>query len=621
MDVSAVKLFVSNRNGAEPLDVVLRDLTIHADRINGLGTVVRTVYDKVFYGDPTSIEKGLLILGASAAPAPGNPNQPVMPVQGEVVPTRTVRVRAARAGMVVVVAPAANQVMMAPAAPAAAPVPAAAPAPAQVVAAPGPAPAAGTASAPAASGDPFAPDALLRLSLPPQKPRLHRNPRRRIPLDEVESIRFERTPSMSARFMGQPNLDFTMPGLSAKKDEASPKDVATPKKEAPKPDATEDVLAPPPGTEAPVKIAKVEPKKNGIRDLNLSLFNLRPAAIQQITINCQTDKGPTSWRVDTTDSQDWPIVVRRSGTEPSADLFLEPPPGDCFEKDFTIAVIYADGQNANTNAKADAHTKPDLAVDPKAPSVEPLGAWVFLTGDEKLFGKLEKIGPESVRITTPWQDHLDVPLARILGIHFCQLDRKETPESFAKKLKARGSEDQLLAQTKTGEVVVIPGILEGTEDDKLKFQYQGKTRTLPLKIVEGLVLGIAHGIGPVGRPADKLHIAFGSGRLGTMEGPRSGRLEGRNALGSGSETPGGGCPVRAIPERETDVSVRPDSQQGRGDPVFRPSAPWRRDVNLLGEPLKMNGQTYDHGVAVHSRSILTYDLNRPVYHVRSPARV
>ena len=75
-------------------------------------------------------------------------------------------------------------------------------------------------------------------------------------------------------------------------------------------------------------------------------------------MNGQTDKGPTSWRLDTSDSEDWPIVVRRSGTESSADLFLEPPPGDCFQKDFTINVMYEDNQNGNAQAKAEVHTSP-----------------------------------------------------------------------------------------------------------------------------------------------------------------------------------------------------------------------------------------------------------------------
>ena len=41
-DVASVKLFVTNRNGAEPINVLWRDLTVRADRISGLGTIVRT---------------------------------------------------------------------------------------------------------------------------------------------------------------------------------------------------------------------------------------------------------------------------------------------------------------------------------------------------------------------------------------------------------------------------------------------------------------------------------------------------------------------------------------------------------------------------------------------------
>jgi len=36
---------------------------------------------------------------------------------------------------------------------------------------------------------------------------------------------------------------------------------------------------------------------------------------------------------------------------------------------------------------------------------------------------------------------------------------------------------------------------------------------------------------------------------------------------------------------------------------------YKRDVSLLGEPLRIDGKTYDRGLAVHSRSSLTYDLN------------
>ena len=67
-DVMAVKLFATNRNGADAVNVLIRDLTIRADRINGLGTSVRTAIGEVRYADPTSIEKGLLIVGGPPKP-------------------------------------------------------------------------------------------------------------------------------------------------------------------------------------------------------------------------------------------------------------------------------------------------------------------------------------------------------------------------------------------------------------------------------------------------------------------------------------------------------------------------------------------------------------------------
>ena len=73
-DIAGVKLFASNRNGAEAVDVVLVDLTIRADRISGLGTEVRTVFGEVIRGEPTAIEDGKLIIGGPPkAPPPAPP--------------------------------------------------------------------------------------------------------------------------------------------------------------------------------------------------------------------------------------------------------------------------------------------------------------------------------------------------------------------------------------------------------------------------------------------------------------------------------------------------------------------------------------------------------------------
>ena len=336
---------------------------------------------------------------------------------------------------------------------------------------------------------------------------------------------------------------------------------------------------------------------------------MREAKIKQVTVNCQTDKGATNWRLDTTDSEDWPLVVRRPGNDISADLFLEPPPGDCHQKNFTITVMYEDGQAGNATTTAQEHTDPKLAVDSKKPAVPLLDAWLHLTGDEKLFGKLEGIGQESLRLTTPWQDHLEVPLTRVAGVHLGALERKESVESFAKRLKTRGSEDVLLAQTKNGEVIAIPGVLEGVDADKLRFRYQDRTRTMPLRQVEGLIMAAR----PESPRPDELHPVFtlphGVVVSGKWQDLDTSIWKVESAWGQALNLPATEIQgVRFAGGKMTYLSDLTPSKVEE-TPFFGHRLSWRRDLNLLGEPLRMKGRTYARGVAVHSRCALTYDLN------------
>jgi hypothetical protein len=615
-DVAAVKLFASNRNGAEAINVLLRNLAIHADRFNGLGTTVRTVYGEVIYAEPTAIEKGLLILGgepktpppskpdaAATKAAPRSSTQPKPTDAAKDAQQRTAAPKPATEK------PTGNAVTKAAAD--------------SLKTATEPAKAASEPSKPA-QVQVTGPKGAAAAAAKPAKPK---EPKAKVPLDEVESIHFERTPALAGRFLGQPNIDFTMPAPApdaAKKDapgaKPSEKETAAEpkvelKKTAEKPKAEakkqepDDVLAPPPGTAAAVKVKKVEPKPNGIRDLHLALANLHNAAIKQVTVTCPTDKGQASWRLDTGDSHDWPLVIRRAATEGWADLFLEPPAGDCHDKQFMVNITFANGQNANIQIKADKHSDPKLAVDPKAPAPPLLDVRVILTGEERLFGKLEKVGEETLKLITPRQEQLDVPLSRVVGVHVGLADRKESPESFAKRLKARANEDILLAQTKDGEVLAIPGIIEGTEGDRLRFRYQDKSRTLPLKQVEGWLLAARPDPETPGESSSIFTLPGGVVVAGKLKDIDTATWKVQTSWGPELSLPA--ADVQGVRFRGGKMTHLADLNPSKVEetPFFGRKLPWRRNVNLLGRPLTMNGQTFEHGLAVHSRCALTYDLN------------
>ncbi len=220
-DIAAVKLFVSNRNGAEPLDVLWRDVTIRADRLGGLGTTVRTVLETVVYAEPTAIENGVLIVGGTPRnppPAAGSGDAPDPKKPGEAPPRSPTKPPTSRRR------------------PTTGRRPGGGPAPAPATPAPG-----------RRHADRPRPSSATPAPAPAPKPEAKpKEPKARIPLDEVESIRFERTPVLAARFVGQKNVDLTLPAPAAKKDEPDPKGETKKKKER-RNEADDDALAPPAG--------------------------------------------------------------------------------------------------------------------------------------------------------------------------------------------------------------------------------------------------------------------------------------------------------------------------------------------------------------------------------------
>jgi hypothetical protein len=561
MDLAGVKLFVANRNGAEPVDVLFRDLIIHADRFTGLGTTVRTIAGTDIHGDPTALEGRILLVADNTPPRPPTP------------PT---------AGL----ADLPDQVFAGPLT--------LADLPDQVFAAP--------PSAPIrlAKGGVIAelPDQVFAEAVGPQA-----NPgpkiKARIPLDEVETIVFERMSNVTVKFVGQPNVDATGPGGSQAKDAKDEKK-----------GAGDDLSAPPPGTIPPPKMPKVEPKPSGIRDIHLALSGLRDAAIQQIMIQCPTDKGQAMWQLDTTGTPAWPISLRRAGKETWADLFLEPPEGDCHNRPFQINLMYADGQNANVQAQATGHTDPKLKFDPAAPT-HSLDARVYLAEDEQLFGKLEAITADALTLTTTWEEKINVPLARVLGVYMGMAEHKETPETFAKRLKTPSAEDLLLARAKDGaEVVAIAGVVESAKENKLTFAYRGKSRTLALKQVEGFVLAAR----PAPKPPTEVRPTF------TLSGGLvfSGKWVKIDGDKWQVETPWGqmvklpSAEIRSVRFRGGQMAYLSDLQPSKVEetPYFGRKTPYRKDVALDGSPLKLGDQSIDKGLAVHSRTVLTYDLDR-----------
>lgn len=609
-DVAAVKLFVTNSSGGDPVEVVWSDFSIDADRLTGMGTTVRSVFGDVVFADPTSLEGNVLVIGGEPKqpPAEQKPDAPKTPEAGKDAAKKKAETKDAKekkaqppdpsggpgsaandakpavseqsiafaSGKEVAKLVIAKESAPAPASPKAEPQPAA-------------------KQSPPKEGEPAKPaDANQKNAAKKEE----KKPKAKLPLDQVESIIFERPVKMEIKFLGQPNIDVTQPGLSAKKPGSDNKEAA----------AETNAFAPAPGTTIKI-IPKISPKPNGIRDLHLWLTGLFDSKIKQITIQAQSDKGQTQYRLDTANSDAWPLELKRSGVEPTADLFLEPPPGDCHDKQFTITITYEDGKNGNANIKVDQHTNAELKIDSDKPTGRTPEATVYLVDGGKVAGKFHGITGDLLALTTSWQAELKIPLLHIRGIHMGLLDRRESADSFRTRLDSRGAEDILLAQTREDEVLAVPGQLEGTQGDRLQFLYKEQSRTLPLEKAEGMVLAAR----PGSEPDDLLFQVFS-----LLDGTQlSGKWKDLNTKEWSIETLWGqqiNLPVEIVSSvrvRGGMMSYLSDLDPGAVEqvPFFSHQWSWRRDESLTGGPLKVAGRTYQRGIAVHSRCYLTYDLN------------
>ena len=174
------------------------------------------------------------------------------------------------------------------------------------------------------AAQPKSPPAQAKAPTAAPEARKPTEPKARIPLDEVESIRSSgRTTSGRARSSGQPNVDLTVARPAGKEGRA---EIAKkPRQEGAA--AADDALGAAAGTRPSRKVPRVEPKKNGIRDVRLALFGPEHREDQAGHRQLPDRQGADRLAARHLDSHDWPLVLRRSGTESSADLFLEPPPG------------------------------------------------------------------------------------------------------------------------------------------------------------------------------------------------------------------------------------------------------------------------------------------------------
>lgn len=398
------------------------------------------------------------------------------------------------------------------------------------------------------------------------------DPVRHIALDEIASVDLGNTPVLEADWIGQDNHDVAQVGGAA--------------------------------------------GGNGVQDIHIRLRGLPGGrTTKQILVLTRGGKGRGVWRLDTARTPNWKLVAERGEGSPVADVYLEPINHDCFERDFEITVTYDDGATVKTTLKGTTHTDHQLKVGAAAANTEQAPAGppnVVVHGRDKtvLRGQLLELGDESLKLQTTWAPELTLALTEVRGITFTAGATGEAAQKVAARLAEPGAEDSVVALGREQAALqVVTGTAHGIVEGKLRFTFEGEERPINVSRLAGIVYAQHVRKHSGASPYQLVQLLSGDVVSGSWKAVDEKQLAVETTWGGQISIPRPA--VAKILFRNGKVTYLSDLDPASVEevPYFGHLVPYQRDQGFSGGPIKLKDKTYPKGLAVHSRSLITYAVD------------
>jgi hypothetical protein len=189
----------------------------------------------------------------------------------------------------------------------------------------------------------------------------------------------------------------------------------------------------------------------------------------------------------------------------------------------------------------------------------------------------------------------------------------ETLVKKARDLKVSAAGQDVAFVEKSGDVKSVAGVMLGIDGDSLTFKYEGEDRKIKLDRLVGVTLAQRETT-----PDRSLHEAFllvnGDLLSGKLEAIEHGTLR-MKPLAAGES---GAAPLEIPLPLLATVEIKNGRLTWLGDlvpasvsqvPYFDRLMPYRVNQSLTGGPLVLADGSMTKGIAVHSKSVLAYDIN------------
>jgi hypothetical protein len=186
----------------------------------------------------------------------------------------------------------------------------------------------------------------------------------------------------------------------------------------------------------------------------------------------------------------------------------------------------------------------------------------------------------------------------------------ESEEGFAKARSTPSNDfDQLFVRV-DGGLQVVRGLIDQIDSQQAVFAWQGERRRLERDKLAAIVLAQAGG--PVAR-AGKCQVELADGSSLLSQPPRL--ADGQLTLApiGAREVTVPWSSVRTVRAFSPRLKYLSEMKPSRvlEQPLVTLLRPWQKNRSVAGGALTLRGRTFENGIGVHSRCLLTYDVDQP----------
>lgn len=233
--------------------------------------------------------------------------------------------------------------------------------------------------------------------------------------------------------------------------------------------------------------------------------------------------------------------------------------------------------------------------------------FIFYLADAGQFaGQIVQGGSRDLQVSTGHSVPLHLSLDALAGIRFSQQASSDARRAFDEALAQRDPSQDVLVNLRQGRVTSIKGATQELSAQGGSFRW--RERSIPILPDSAYGIVFASGVQKPSAATVQCTLRDASIWTGTLRPGDAQHVAIKSSLGPDLQFATGEVSELRFRSDRVVLLSNLTPKAYAFEPFVVTQWPWRKDRNVANGPLSLGGQTYQHGLGMHSQSRLVYEL-------------